>query len=434
MSGARALLAIVPLVLAPVLRAQVPLAEVAKIARARAERARPQQQQALEPFWGDLVLDPRENAAFLEPKIAEVAALGDAVVPVLLEKLQPAQNTAEARNLATNCRRVLERLDPASFLDALVELANGRNETGRTEAIRLLGLAHVPQATTVLVDLLDRVTGDDKRLVVRSLRLQRAAGPAAKIAPMLASNDRQMREEVLAYLIAAKAGAVADTVVQALSTERDNKLLPSYVEYFAAAVRGHDGAARALLPLLDGERLDWGERNRVVQVLATLAPKDHEPTARRLHEVLDGGDTTSLGVGAAIALRAIGDSQGVVKLKRTLAEQMRKPNRRKDAMLWEQRANLQLATEDYADAYDDYEKALEFSDNAAMTRKAYVGMMRCEARRKKTQNLTRLMQRSGFSVADIEAIGYEDAVFAETLQHEKVKSFLQALAKDQAPK
>lgn len=434
MSVVRPLFLLLPLALAQAALAQMPLAELAKLARARAERSRPAQQKALEPFWADLSLDYKVNQQHLDTKIGEVAALGDSVVPLLLEKLQPSQGGETARNLAGNCRRVLERLDPGSFLDALVELANGNNELGRTEAIRLLGCAQAPQATTLLVDLLDRTAGEDKRLVVRSLRLQKAAAAAPKVVPMLASSDRHVREDVLAYLIAAHPPQVADTVIQALANEKDNKLLPSYVEYFAASVKAHDGAARALLPLLDRDRLDWQDTKRLVQVLATVAPSDHEPTVRRLHEILDGGDTSSLAVQAALTMRGLGDRQGVTKLKRTLDEQLRKPKRREEAALFEQRANLLFALDEYADAIADYEKALQFQDGLAMTRRAYVGQMRCEARRKKLGNLTKLMKSSGMTVSEIEAIGNEDPVFQETLQKDSVRTFLAALAKEQAPK
>lgn len=434
MSVVRPLFLLLPLALAQAALAQMPLAELAKLARARAERSRPAQQKALEPFWADLSLDYRVNQQHLDTKIGEVAALGDSVVPLLLEKLQPSQGGETARNLAGNCRRVLERLDPGSFLDALVELVNGNNELGRTEAIRLLGCAQTPQATTLLVDLLDRTTGEDKRLVVRSLRLQKAPAAAPKVVPMLASSDRHVREDVLAYLVAAHPPQVADTVIQALANEKDNKLLPSYVEYFAASVKAHDGAARALLPLLDRDRLDWQDTKRLVQVLATVAPADHEPTVRRLHEILDGGDTSSLAVQAALTMRALGDRQGVTKLKRTLDEQLRKPKRREEAALFEQRANLLFAIDEYADAIADYEKALQFQDGLAMTRRAYIGQMRCEARRKKLSNLTKLMKSSGMTVSEIEAIGNEDPVFQETLQKDSVRTFLVALAKEQAPK
>lgn len=425
---------LLPALLPAILPAQVTIADLPKLARDRAERARPMQQKALEPFWADLALDWRNNQQFLDPRIAEAAALGDSVVPLLLEKLQPAQGGEAARNLAGNCRRVLERLDPSSFVDALAELANGTNDIGRTEAIRLLGHAPTPQAVGLLSDLLDRTNDEDKRLVLRSLRLLKAPGPAAKVAPMLGSNDRSMREEALAYLIAARPTQVTDTVIQALGNEKDNHLLPSYVEFFAVAVRENDAAARALLPLLDRERLDWQDTRRLVLALATIAPRDHEPTCRKMYELIDAGETSSLAVQAAVTLRALGDKQGVTKLQRMLAEQIRKPQRRREAPLYEQRASLSFAIEDYGDAIDNYEKILEFTDGMAMSRRAYTGLIKCEAHRKKVSNLVKVMKSSGFSVPEIEAIGLEDAAVQELLQNDKVRSFLQGLAKEHSPK
>ncbi|MFY9344591.1 MAG: hypothetical protein WAT39_19015 [Planctomycetota bacterium] len=415
--------------------AQLPLVEVAKLARARAERSRPAQQKALEPYWVDLALDYRVNQQHLDTKIAEIAALGDSVVPLLLEKMQPSQGGETARNVAGNCRRVLEKLDPGSFVDALAEMANGSNDIARTEAIRLLGSAQVPAAVTLLADLLDRTTGENKRLVVRSLRLLRAGAAAPKIAPMLASNDRQVREDVLLYLLATKAAAVVDTVVQALGSERDEKLLPYYVDYFAAAVRGHDVAARALLPLLEPGRLDYQDCKHLVAALATIAPADHDPTSRKLHEILDRPDAaSSLGVQAALSLKALGDNRGVSKLKRTFEELFRKPARKKEAALFEQRAALAFGTEDYGKAFDDYEAMLDNTDGPAMTRRAYIGLMKCEAHRKKITNLQNLMKSSGLAVDEIDRIGADDPVFAQTLQQDKMRAFLLQLAKDQAPK
>lgn len=424
---------LLPWLVTSLLPAQIALADLPKVARERAERARPLQEKALEPFWSDLSFDYRNNQQFLDKRIAQAAALGDSVVPLLLEKLQPAQGGEAARQLAGNCRRVLEQLDPTSFTDALVELVNGKSETGREEAIRLLGHANSPQAVQVLIDLVERTTGEDRRLVLRSLRLLKAPAAGPKVVVLLGSNDRQIREDVLNYLIAARPADVVDTVVQALSTEKDNRLLPSYVEYFANSVHEHDGAARALL-LLIGERLDWQDTRRLVQALSTVAPRDHEPTCRRLHELLESGETSALAVQAAVTLRSLGDRQGVTKLKRTLDDQLRKPKRKTEAVLYEQRANLAFAIEEYGDALLDYEKILEFSDGLAMTRRAYLGLIRCEAHRKKWQNLTKLMKSSLMTVAELEAMSQDDPAMQEALAHEKVRTFLQALAKEQAPK
>jgi hypothetical protein len=435
MPALRILRSCLPLLLAAAAAAQMPLAEVAKLARDRAERSRPAQLKALEPFWPDLALSYDDNRSVLDARIAEVAGLGDSVVPVLLEKLTPAAAGGDAaRHLAANCRRVLERLDPASFVDALAELANGASATARGEAIRLLGAAQNAQAASLLVDLLDATTGDDRRMVLRALRQHRSPAGAGKAAPLLGANDRAMREDVLAYLTAARASGVAGVVAEALAAERDPKLLPLYVEYFAVASKANDAAARALLPLLDRDRLDWQDTRRLVQVLATVAPAGHEPTTKRLAALLDDGEPSSVSVQAAVTMRALGDKQGVAKVRKAIDEQMRKGRRRQEGTLYEHRANLSFATEDYAEAFADFEKVLEFQDGMAMTRRAYVGMMRCDARRKRTANLLKLMRASGLTTAEIEAIGADDPEFAETLKQDRVRQTLQALAREQAPK
>ncbi|MDO8349067.1 MAG: HEAT repeat domain-containing protein, partial [Planctomycetota bacterium] len=395
---------LLPWLVTTLLPAQVALADLPQLARSRAERARPGQEKALQPFWVDLALDYHENQQFLDPRIAQAAALGDSVVPLLLEKLQPSQGGVDARRLAGNCRRVLERLDPASFVEALVELVNGKNEIGRAEAIRLLGHANSPQSVRLLVDLIDRTTGEERRLVLRSLRQLKTPEAAIKVVGLLGSSDRTVREDVLNYLIAARAGAVAETVAEAASTEKDDKLLPYYVDYFAAAVHESDSGARALLALL-GERLGWQDTLRLVQSLGTVAPRGHEPTCRRLLELLESGETSGLGVQAAVTLRALGDGRGVTKLKRTLDELLKKPQRKRDATLFEQRASLAFAIEDYADAVADYERILEFSDGMAMTRRAHIGLIRSEVRRRKWQNVTKAMKNSTFTVAEIEGLG-----------------------------
>ncbi|MFN9331582.1 MAG: hypothetical protein ACK6D1_03185 [Planctomycetota bacterium] len=435
MSGRCLLRSLLPLLLAGVAAGQMPLAEVAKLARDRAERSRPAQLKALEPFWPDLALNDDDNRDVLNARIAEVAGLGDSVVPVLLEKLTPAAGGGDgARQLAANCRRVLERLDPASLVEALAELANGANATARTEAIRLLGAAQNAQAAALLVDRLDATTGDDRRAVLRALRQHRSPVGAAKAAPLLGANDRAMREDVLGYLTTARAGGVAATVIDALANEREAKVLPLYVEYFAATTKANEAAARALLPLLDRDRLDWQDTRRLVQVLATVAPTGHEPTIKRLGVLLEDAEPSSVSVQAAITLRALGEKQGVAKVRKAIDEQMRKGRRRQEGSLHEHRGNLNFATEDYAEAFTDFERVLEFQDGLAMTRRAYVGMMRCEARRKRTVNLVKLMRASGMTVAEIEAIGADDAEFAETLKQDRVRKELQALAKEQTPK
>lgn len=411
---------------------QVSLRDIPALARQRAERLRPLQIAALEPFWADFALEYRSNQQFLDERIQKAAELGDSVVPLLLEKLQPAQGGSTSRNLASNCRRVLQRLDPSSFVDALAEMARGKHEIARSEAIVLLGFANVPQSGRVLTDLVDQATPSDRRMIIRSLRLLKAPAAAPKVAALLGASDRKLREDVLDYLIAARADSVADIVVQAITTETDDRLLPTYIAYFGACVRNHEGATKALLPLLNRERIDWQDTRNLVKALATVAPRGHDQTARKLHELIDGNESSSLAVVAAVSLRAIGDKRGITRLKKALDDKIRR--RKRDAALYEQRANLLFSIEDWSDAVHDYEKILAYTEGAAMTRRAYTGLLMAEARRRKIQSMVKHMKASGMSPEDIESLAEQDEVFRTSLEHDRCRSFLKQLRKDRAPK
>jgi hypothetical protein len=385
----------------------------------------------MQPFWADLALDYRQNQQHVDSRIAQVAALGDSVVPLLLEKLQPAEGGPLGRHLAGNCRRVLEKLDPASFQDALIELLHGPSETARVEAIRLLGATGTPRAAQVLGEHIMVARGDERVYVLRALAMLRAKEPAEQIVGLLGSDDREIRAAVLEYLIAARPASAIDTVAEALQVEKTNNLLPSYVEFFAAAATGSDTAAKALLPLLDRERLDWNDTRRLVAVLATVAPKDHDPTCRRMHEILDSGDTGSLALQAGLTLKALGDSSGLKKLNRTLGEQLVK--RKKDASLYELRGNLNLATESWNNAIDDYEKVVELSQSTAMTRRVQLQLIRCEAHRHRWTEMLKRLKETDVGLDEIQALARDDAAVQEALQQDKIRAYVQALPKERPP-
>lgn len=387
----------------------------------------------MQPFWADLALDYRQNQQHVASRIAQVAALGDSVVPLLLEKLQPAEGGALGRHLAANCRRVLEKLDPASFQDALIELLHGPSETARAEAIRLLGVAGTPRAAQVLAEHIAVARGDERVHVLRALAMLRAQEPAPRIVGLLGSDDRELRSAVLEYLVAARPAAAVDTVAEALQVEKDNRLLSLYVEFFAAAAIGSDAAAKALLPLLDRERLDWNDTRRLVTVLATVAPKDHDATCRRMHEILDSGDTGSLALQAGLTLKALGDRSGLKKLNKTLNEQLLRPQRKKDAMLYELRGNLHFATEGWNDAIADYEKVVELSQSTALTRRVQLQLIRCEAHRHKWTEMLKRMRETGVGLEEMQALARDDAELQEGLQQEKVRAWLQSLPKERPP-
>jgi tetratricopeptide (TPR) repeat protein len=419
-------------ILLPPLAAQVSLHDLPALARSRAERLRPAQEKALEPFWADLRLAFHDNAEYLDQRIAQVATLGDSVVPLLLEKLQPVADSAQARNLAGNCRRVLERLDPGSFLDALVELARSSNGVARVEAVQLLGQSRSPRAVPVLAAMLDEHRGGETLFILDALVKLRDPSVAGLLVPMLGSTDRAVRTAVMDYLVAAAPASVMPTVLQSLSTEADRSLLPKYVEYLAATARADGAAAKALLPLLDREKLDWRGTKRLVEVLAQIAPPDHEPTTRRLHDLLDTGETGALALQAASTLRALGDKNGLKKLMSTINDQLKRPQRRQDPQLYEDRANLHFAMGEYRDAAEDFDKVLDLTNSLMLQRKIRRELVRCEAHRNRWDRALKHLKESGMSFDDVQALGREDEAVQEALQRPSIRSWLQGLQRGES--
>lgn len=406
---------------------QVALADLPALARARAERQRAAQEAVLQPFWNDLSLDHRINPEFVEGRIAAVAALGDSVVPILLDRLAPPANDPALRHLAGNCRRVLERLDPASFVDALLELAAGTNPVARSEALRLLGHVQAPRAVNALAAQLPTSQGEERLIVLESLRLQKAAAVADQVVGLLGSEERAVREAVLEYLIAARPSQSVDTVLQALTLEKEVRLLPLFVAYLAAAAPGNEQAANAMLPLLDRERLDRQDTIRLVQALGVVAPKGHEPTQNRLHAILDQEEIGPLGLEAALALQSLGDRKGLEQLHRNLNEQLKKAANRRDASLYVQRGDLYFAVEQWEKAKDDYENVLRYSQSSWLIRRARLMIARCEARRRRFTQVLEMLQQAAPSHEELLEMARTDPAMQEALQQDRIRAWLQTL-------
>lgn len=414
----------------PALAAQVALADLPELARARANRLRPAQEEALKPFWADLALDYAKNQKFLDERIAKVAAIGDSAVPLLLEKLTPLSDSDTERQLAANCRRVLERLDPASFLDALVELARSGNETARTEAIGLLGKSGAPRASSALANLLQGADKRQERQILTALAALHDPSAQAAIAPYLQASDRQLRSAALEYFVAAAPSAALPAALRALAQEGERSLLPLYVDYFARTARGDGAVATALLQLLDRDRMDFRDLAALLRALATIAPKGHEPTEKRLMEWIETGDTGALALECAKTLRALGDKGGMKKVLANLNEQLKRPSRRQEPQLYEDRANLHCANEDWKDAIEDFEKVMDLSNSTLLQRRIRSCLLRCEAERSRWDRMLKHMKDGALSLEEIQALAEAHEAVREGLQKPSVRSYLQGLQKE----
>lgn len=414
---------------AAVLPGQVSLAELPAVARARAELQRAASEQALGPFWADLGLQYEGNERFLERRIAEAAALGETIVPLLLERLAPARSSAEARQLAANCRRVLERMDMGLFVEALLELVNGGNPTGRAEAILLLGASGSSRAAQVLDGMLAGSTGGERLILVQSLTRLRAAASAPNVMPLLRSVDRREREVAIRFLATVRPAGAVDAAVEAVARENDFQLLELYSAYLGAAAREHEGAARALVRILDTDALNARDTRNLIASLATVAPQGHKPTIERLQQFVEVGEATSLTIEACVALKALGDRSSMEKAFRNLSRQLQEPRRKRDPVLFELRGNLNFAAERWSEAHSDFEKAVEYSDVRSLSRRCLIMMARTEAHRRKWSAVLKNLQAAEAGLADIETLCSQDPAMQEAMQQDALKAWRAGLAR-----
>ena len=69
-----------------------------------------------------------------------------------------------------------------------------------------------------------------------------------------------------------------------------------------------------------------------------------------------------------------------------------------------------------------------------MTRRAYEGLLKCEARRNKVQSMIKHMKASGMTPEEFQSLAATDAPFLRAMGHDRTKSFIRQLIKDRRPK
>lgn len=397
------------------------LEQLARIARERLERQRPAQLAELRPFLEDLELDYRrpENRAFLEKRLREIAALGDGIVPRLLEFLTPAQEGDPAqRNLAANAARVLRHMDPRTFVDALLELAVSKSYTASLLAIDLLGITGDERAVDLLLEVFERLGPAHRRQAIHSLRRLGARQAAGLVASQLGARDRELRRAALEFLAALPEPAVLPTVLQALAAEdpaRDATRLPLYWRYLERAAAGHAEAATALLRWLVDDALDKDLRTRVCRILAVVAPRGHEPTLRACAEILQAGETGSLGRACAVTMQALGDRSGArLLLERLKAEIARS---RRDPTGWRKRGDAYFELGHYDRAIKDYQEAIDRSTSRRVREFLYLLIARCEARRRdRGRYVLKALKQAGLTRAALAKEAAKDPALAKALE------------------
>ncbi len=426
MRGHQALITIAILA-APAVGQGVTLEQLADMARKRFEVQQAQQGELLGPFLKDLELDYARNREYLERRFDEAAALGETLVPGMLERLVPREEGERSSVvLAENAARVLARIGPSGFVDDLLKIARGSTSyTARLLAIRLLGQSGSRSAGEGLAALLPRLRTQPLATAIDGLTRLRYADVGPRIAEHLTSDRTEVREAALRYLAALRPAGALESVLAQLRTSPDRRQVKLYLDYLRAAATANAEAATTLLELLADPSLDTFQRTDVCRTLQTVAPNGHRPTidaCRALLEQTEGGE---LATACALTMHALGDSKGVSTRLNQLKQRMARE--RRDAEPFIERADLLLALERWTDAARDYEEAIKRTRNFQLTSYLNLQLARCEAHRKRWSFVVRALRESGKNHAAILQVAREDPVFAEALQQSQVRSYLEEL-------
>ena len=395
------------------------------LAKSRAERQRPAQAEKLKPFLADLALNYPDNKAFLDGRVAEVAQLGDGIVPLLLELLAPADDSQEKRQLAANSARVLQLLEPSGFTDALLELLGGRSHVARLHAISLLGWTRSRNAAQKLTALLPDLQGEALLRALDALRRLRAADATGAVSRYLASPDKAVREATLEFLIEVRAAGALEPVLMALAGEKHAPLLPRYVEYLASTAPANAAAADALVPLLAGDKLDKVQVTGVVTALATIAPAEHAPTLGALRQMLQQDETGALGRAAALTMRDLGDKKGLSILFDNLNAKVQK--RKKESQVYEQRGDAFFAIGKWAEAARDYEEAIANARSKTLESFLHLKVAKTEARRARWSNVLAALKAAEPTWEILMREAERDEGLRKALEEKSIRKFADAL-------
>ena len=358
------------------------LKQLAALARERAKRQRPIQLEKLQPYLRDLRLNYEDNKEFLNSRMDQIVALGDSLLPVLLDMLTPSEEgDPGARNAADNTALILLRLDPSSFVNSLLEIAAGDNYTATSHAIWLLGHTKSQRAGHALIAILDTIRRSHRIKTIDALIMLNTPGAATKIALLLGSGDDKQRLSVLHYLASVQPDpGVLDIVLKTQPDAGNSKAMRFYIRYLKSAAAGNEMAAEKMISILREQNLDPTDMEAVIEAMTTIAPKRHMPTLDFCRQQIEDGESDSLRRACAVTMRDLGDKTGERILLADLGKQISRD--RKDALAYVQRGKAYMALGRWSDATHDYESATRLSGSNSVQSYLWRQVAICEAHRK----------------------------------------------------
>ncbi len=407
----------------------VTLSELTELAKARAEELRPELEKKLEPFLEILSRSYKTDFVIIDEKIVEILKLGDTIIPLLLEKLEPKRESMKNRNLASNCSLILRQMEPASFLDALIEIAEGENYTGIGLAIPLLGDTGSIRAGDTLTRLLDRLDSPHARSAMKALTKLGHKGAILKVAKGLPYKMTADERAAVSYLRTLRSAVVVPEVTRALKEVNRIPEIMRYVRLLGQCARNDAETAHELLPFFENKKLDSTYFEQIVEVLALVTPVGDKMTIDRLRKMLESQSPGSLELRAAKTLKTLGDKTGPATLKRNLLKLTARS--RKDYLNWSNLGDYCLEFGDYKRAVSSFTTAVRIAFSPSVDSMLYIQIARAQARRKplRYREVRNALRDSKADYKRLMAAAAEDPALAEAMKHPTVAKFMDAFGK-----
>ncbi len=404
----------------------VNLGQLTKLAKDRAAKLRPALEEKLKPYLEILSASYDDNWATINQKVTEIVSLGDSIIPLLLEKLEPRRESPRSRNLAANCSRALALLQPASFVDSLIEIIQGENYTGIGLAISLLGKTANERAGEALTQLLDGLDVSHRRYAVRALTDLGHKGAVLKIAKGLPYSARADDRAAIRYLMTISAREVVPEVRRALGEVKRIPDIMRYIRLLGACAHNDAATAHQLLAYFDHEKLDVTSWTDIAKILAVVAPKGDEATIERLRMIVRNPSPGTLELQAAITLRTLGNRDGPKTLEKTLHRLTQASRSRRDYLNWSNYGEFLLEFGEYKRAVQIFKEALKKTASLSIQSSIWIHIARAQARRKpvRAKEVRNALRDSQASYAKLMQEAADDPALAAAMLLPIVKTFM----------
>lgn len=405
----------------------VNLEQLIELAKSRAATQRPELQKKLEPYRTALETSYKTNWVLIDEKIAEIIKLGDSILPLLLENLEPRTESPTNVNLAKNSGRILHKMEPASFVQALIDIVMGESYTGVRLAIPLLGKTANPRAGEVLASMLEG-KATHRNAIIEALSELGFKGAALQVAKLLPIKGPDNDQEAARYLQKVAVPEVVPEVFRALDQVKRGSQVMRYIRILRACAKQDAESAVRLLGYFSNQKLDRTELSVLADTLAVVAPPGHKPTIDKLKSILADGDTGGLELRTAMALRRLGDKSGPLTLRKNLLKKIRGRNKRN----YLNHANLgeyYLEFGEFKPAVDAYKSGITHATGYAIKSMLYLQIARAQAKREKWRYVRDALKESKMPFDQIQKAAKDYPEIATALAREPVKKFMDAFGK-----